>query len=352
MNVGQLSRFFEARRQQQLPMALATIVETQGSTYSKAGALMLIDEIGIFQGMLSGGCLEGDLAIRAQLVIESGTSQLVTYDLGVDNDELWGLGVGCDGLMNVLLQPITAPDQYEPFSAILAVLDGDVSAVVSTVVESSVTLAPIASTLVFVEGKGNTFDLGDDCAEAIEKGAVKALAGRATISERFNVDRGEIQVLHSLIRPVPRILILGGGLDTEPLVRYVAELGWKSTVVDHRPAYTEKGDFSGAERVVCCAVDKLKTNVDLSTFDVAVVMSHHLASDRGYLKHLAATDIAYVGLLGPVGRRERLISELGDEADKLAGRLHGPAGLDIGGRGPAAIALSIAAQLQKVLARD
>ena len=352
MNVGQLSRFFETRSQQQLPMALATVVETQGSTYSKAGALMLIDEIGIFQGMLSGGCLEGDLAIRAQLVIESGNPQLVTYDLGVDNDELWGLGVGCDGLMKVLLQPITAPGQYEPFTAIIAVLDGNLPAVVSTVVESSATLAPIASTLVITGGETSTFNLGNDYVEVIAKGAAEALAGKVTTSERLVVDDAGLLVLHSLIRPVPRILILGGGLDTEPLVRYAAELGWKSTVVDHRPAYIEKGDFAGAERVVCCAVDDLVTNVELNSFDVAVVMSHHLVSDRGYLKHLAATDIAYVGLLGPVGRRERLLTELGDEADRLVGRLHGPAGLDIGGRGPAAIALSIAAQLQKVLVRD
>ena len=70
---------------------MATVVETQGSTYSKAGALMLIDENGVFQGMLSGGCLEGDLAIHAQVVIETGRPQLLTYDLGADNDELWGL---------------------------------------------------------------------------------------------------------------------------------------------------------------------------------------------------------------------------------------------------------------------
>jgi len=90
----------------------------------------------------------------------------------------------------------------------------------------------------------------------------------------------------------------------------------------------------------------------LSRFDAAIVMSHHLASDRSYLRQLAATDIAYVGLLGPASRRSRLLADLGDDAADLKERLHGPAGLDIGGRGPAAIALSIIAEVQGVLAGE
>jgi xanthine/CO dehydrogenase XdhC/CoxF family maturation factor len=333
-------------------MALATVVDTQGSTYSKAGALMLIDELGVFQGMLSGGCLEGDLAIRAQVVIESGEAQLLTYDLGSDNDELWGLGVGCDGLMRVLLQPVVSSNSYEPFAAILAALDGIVPAVVSTVVESSSSTAPVASCLVLVNDKISAFGVGNDLAAKIDIGAAKTLAEGATTTQRFSVDDGEVLILHSLIMPAPRILILGGGLDAEPLVRYGSELGWKCTIVDHRPAYIDNGEFAGAEQAICSAVDDLPSIVDLGSFDAAIVMSHHLASDRGYLEHLAETEIAYVGVLGPIGRRERLMSDLGAAAERLSGRLHGPAGLDIGGRGPAAIALSIAAQLQKVLARD
>ncbi len=332
-------------------MSLATVVETRGSTYSKAGALMLIDENGIFKGMLSGGCLEGDLAIRAQLVIETGTPQLITYDLAEDNDELWGLGVGCDGLMKVLLQPLIAAQDYEPFATILAALDSDAPAVVSTLLESSIKCAPIGSALVLANGNSSAFGIADDLLSKIVAGATKALRIGATISERITVADNDVLALHSVIRPAPRILVLGGGLDAEPLVRYADELGWKCTVVDHRPAYLEKGNFSGAERAICCSVDELRTEVELEKFDAAVVMSHHLASDRAYLEHLGTTDIAYVGLLGPAGRRDRLLAELGDRGGALAGRLSGPAGLDIGGRGPAAIALSIVVEIQQTLAK-
>jgi len=332
-------------------MALATVVETRGSTYTKAGALMLIDENGIFQGMLSGGCLEGDLAIRAQGVIETDTPQLLTYDLAADNDELWGLGVGCDGLMKVLLKPLTAAQDYEPFASILDALDGDMPAVVSTVLQSSIESAPVGAALVSVGGNHSAFEIGDDLLSKIVEGASEALSSGATIREHITVADNDALTLHSLIRPAPKILVLGGGLDAEPLLRFADELGWKCTVVDHRLAYIEKGDFGAAERTICCAVDELSAKLELDGFDAAVVMSHHLASDRAYLEQLSGSDVAYVGLLGPLGRRNRLLSELGDKGDALAGRLSGPAGFDIGGRGPASIALSIVAEIQQVLTK-
>ncbi len=312
---------------------------------------MLIDENGIFQGMLSGGCLEGDLAIRAQVVIETNTPQLVTYDLAEDNDELWGLGVGCDGLMKVLLQPLAAESNYEPFATILAALDGDVPAVVSTVLESSIAPTPAGSTMVMKNDDTHEFGIANDLSSMILDGAAESLNSGETKHERITSVEGEALVLHSVTRPAPRIIVLGSGLDAEPLVRYAVELGWKCTVVDHRPAYIEKGDFGGAQRTICCPVDELPAKIELATFDAAVVMSHHLASDRAYLEHLAATEIGYVGLLGPAGRRDRLLTELGDCGKALAGRLSGPAGLDIGGSGPAAIALSIVVEIQQALAQ-
>jgi xanthine dehydrogenase accessory factor len=352
MNLVQLLKFFNARQQRRQPMALATVIETQGSTYSKAGAVMLIDENGIFQGMLSGGCLEGDLAIRAQLVIETGVPQVHTYDLGADNDELWGLGVGCDGLMKILLQPVAPSTNYEPVTSILEALDGEHSAVISTVVESISTQAPLASAHLLTHSDSREFGLGGDVAATITVGAKETLANGRSVTRSYPFEDTNVSVLHSIVHPAIRLLILGGGLDAEPLVRYADELGWKATVIDHRPAYIEKADFSAATRIVCCPVDEMPSRVELASFDAAVVMSHHLASDRAYLEHLAVTEITYVGLLGPPRRRDRLFKELGGAATALDDRLYGPAGLDIGARGPAQIALSIVAQIQLLLADE
>lgn len=297
MNPTMLLEFFDARRQRGEPLVLVTVIETEGSTYSKAGAQMLVDSSGVFRGMLSGGCLEGDLAVRSQQVLDSGRPQVATYDLGKDDDEIWGMGVGCDGLMRVVLQPILPDRGYAPFDRIAAVWRGD---------EAAELAIPV----------------GADGIDAV------------TIR----------------VEPPPRLLVLGAGLDAEPVVRFAAELGWRCTVSDHRPAYVQNGNFAAALETHCIPADELAGALDLGRFDAAVVMSHHLVSDRSYLAQLADTAIGYIGLLGPAHRRVRLLGEIGAGAAKLEGRLHGPAGLDIGGRGPAPIALSIIAEIQKVLA--
>lgn len=295
MNPTKLLQFFDARRDSAQPLVLVTVYETEGSTYSKAGAQMLVDQNGVFRGMLSGGCLEGDLAVRAQQVLESGRPQNVTYDLGQD-DELWGMGVGCDGLMRVLLQPLLPIDDYAPFAKIADILRGHIAGEVAI-----------------------------------------PMVGESS---------GELLIQ---IEPPPQVLVLGAGPDAEPVVRFAAELGWRCTVVDHRQAYIDNGEFSAAESTACIPADELNSTLDLSRYDMAIVMSHHLASDRSFLRQLAETEIGYIGLLGPRDRRERLLAEIGETAASLEQRLYGPAGLDLGGRGPEPIALSIVAQMQQKL---
>lgn len=321
-----------------------TVFETRGSTYSKPGERMLIDTNGVFQGMLSGGCLEGDLAIRAAVVIESGKPLAVSYDLAQD-DELWGLGVGCDGLIRVFMQPISSATDYEPLASIADILGGDSPGMATTVIESSHDGIEPGATSISAAATCSSFDVSDEYAEAISSaGDAQEDASRLV---EIVVQGSTLKVLCAALVPPPGLLVLGAGLDAEPVVRFAAELGWRATVVDHRQAYVDSGDFSAAKEVICMPADRLEESLDLSRFDRAIVMSHHLVSDRTYLRQLANTEMTYIGLLGPADRRERLLTELGEAAAALDGRVHGPAGLDIGGRGPAAIALSIVAEMQQ-----
>jgi len=328
-------------------MVLVTVYETQGSTYSKSGAQLLIAGDGSFQGMLSGGCLEGDLVLRAAAVIESGVPQTVTYDLAQD-DELWGLGVGCDGLMRVFLQPLRAEDAYQPFADIARMVQGGGHAWFAVVIDSDTGEARPGASALSVQNEVKVHGMDANTAERLFRQHRNDRSGLVSA----DIDGEAATVLFTLVKPPPRLLVLGAGMDAEPVVRLASEMGWRSTVVDHRNAYVERGDFAGAEEVLCRPADLLADELDLSRFDAAIVMSHHLASDRSYLRQLAATGITYIGLLGPVNRRKRLLADLGDDAEDLEGRLHGPAGLDIGGRGPAAIALSIIAEVQGVLGSE
>ena len=342
-----LKSFHEWRAEGQ-PLVLASVYETQGSTYSKAGARMLINADGDFQGMLSGGCLEGDLAERARAVLESGIAQTVTYDLGVNDEELWGLGVGCDGLMRIFLQPLLAEHAYAPFEAIARAYEGDRREIAVTVLESE-HIEP-GATLVTSGDEVEIFGLTDDESNILCEAAKAALAGKASAAKSIQVGDTYATVLLALINPPERLLVLGAGLDAEPVTRLAGELGWRVTIVDHRPAYIDNGNFDGAEKVICCPVDDMSEQVDLTKFDATIVMSHHLVSDRKYLTQLAGSEIPYIGLLGPKDRRRRLLEELGDDASALIDRLHGPAGMDIGAVGPSAIALSILTEMYGVLA--
>ncbi|MDH5499530.1 MAG: XdhC family protein [Gammaproteobacteria bacterium] len=349
MTARQLTDAFGHWRKSGKSMVLASVYETAGSTYSKAGAQMLINSDGDFQGMLSGGCLEGDLAERARQVLESGVPQIVTYDLGQNDDELWGLGVGCDGLMKIFLQPLRAENGYEPFATMVKIFGGDDSTIAATVLEADDALNTPGASLIVARGQLKYCDVqGDVLADVLRMAGDVQQAG-LSVTRNLCRPGGKMKLLFAILRPPPRVLVLGAGLDAGPLVRLITELGWRVIVQDHRPAYIEAGDFSEAEQVFCVAADELPAKVDLDRIDAAVVMSHHLDTDRKYLAMLAPTSIRYVALLGPPNRRVRLITELGDKASALQGRLHGPAGMDIGASGPASIALSIVAQMHHVL---
>jgi len=345
---GLLSAFAEWSAEGR-PLVLASVYETEGSTYSKAGAHMLITGDGRFHGMLSGGCLEGDLAERARAVIESGTPQAVTYDLGQNDEELWGLGVGCDGLMRIFLQPLTAAGYYEPFSTMANALAGDTVQAAAIVIRSDAAGLSPGMSIVTVDGDVGYSSVDGTVIAALGTAVGETLLGARSQARNVELPGGTAIVLFAALVPPPAILVLGAGLDAGPVVRFAVELGWRVTVQDHRPAYIGAGRFDGARDVHCVPVAELCRAVDLDGFAAAIVMSHHLDSDREYLRQLAKTNMSYIGLLGPADRRRRLMVELGETAEQLEGRVHGPAGIDIGGRGPASIALSIIAEMHQHL---
>ncbi len=157
--------------------------------------------------------------------------------------------------------------------------------------------------------------------------------------------------------PPPRLLLLGAGPDAHPVAELAAFLGWNFTVIDHRSQYARAERFPNASAVLdggppalaaLLSTDPADARVSDSppaAFGAAIVMSHHLATDRAYLRALARSDIPYVGLLGPAVRRERLLAELGADAKGLRARLRSPVGLDLGAETPEAIALSIMAEI-------
>jgi xanthine/CO dehydrogenase XdhC/CoxF family maturation factor len=150
--------------------------------------------------------------------------------------------------------------------------------------------------------------------------------------------------------PPPDLLLLGGGPDARPVAELAGFLGWRVTVVDHRNAYLQAARFPENTHLIPSRAAEVGQAVQLDDYSAAIVMSHHLDSDLEYLRALAASRVPYVGLLGPAARRETLLHDLGADALKLRPRLRAPVGLDIGGRAPESIALSIIGEVHAVLA--
>ncbi len=308
-------------------LVLGTVYETAGSTYSKSGSRVLLDGEGNYQGLVSGGCLEGDLAEHAAAVRASGRARSVCYDMRGEHDMLFGAGVGCDGMLKVLLQPVSGggKEPWAPLARMAELAMGAEASRCAVVVEGN------------EEAIGQT-KFGDEVPGELAHGL-------------HRLGSPGPQVLVYPLYPVPRLLVLGAGVDAVPLVEFAERLGWRVTVCDHRRSYLERGAFGDAENIMELRPEQLADHIDLSGWDACVVMSHHLASDRAYLAALAGRPIPWVGVLGPQARRKRLLGELGGAAGDLDKRLRGPVGLDIGANDPASIALSIMAELTAQLAR-
>lgn len=308
-------------------LVAAFVIATEGSTYRKPGALMLLSSSGARCGLLSGGCLEGDLHEHAQRLL-AGDDCIVErrYDGRGSDDPVWGLGLGCEGAMRILLWRLDKGNS-------LTLLRGWLSAAIRR--------EPALLEIDLSNGDGALSmgsALGGDADSNSPSGVLPP--GRATLRD------GSFAVAAAR---VPALLLCGAGPDAEPVARMASQVGWQVTVVDHRPAYVEAARFQDAIRVATVDAADPGAVVALDGFDAAVVMSHNLVADGRYLAALAVSDIPYVGLLGPAARRERLYAELGPLAERLRPRLRAPVGLDLGGASPEAIALSIAAELQASL---
>ena len=347
MNVRKLSEAYRSWCQGSNALVLATVVATEGSTYSKSGARMLIDANGDFEGLLSGGCLEADLIEHARRVIATGTSQIVSYDMRGTDDEFWGLGVGCDGAITILLQRLHSDDNFEPLATMVKFIERDEAIVSATVIATTSDSVLLGTSILLAKDFHHNYGIGEPFVEQVAANAETTLTANSSFSDsaRHEISEESITVLYSRVDPAPRILVLGAGPDALPVVELIAQLGWSVTVVDHRPSYLERISVDSVSNTLLQSPAGLSNDLELNAFSAAVVMSHNLAADRQYLSQLASSNIPFIGLLGPSARKARLLDELGDAGTNLLQRMHGPVGFDIGANTPESIALSIAAQI-------
>ena len=345
--------------------ALATVVSVEGSSYRRPGARMLVCEGGISTGMISAGCLEADVIEHAKRVIRAGSVKLVEYNTASTSDEMaWGLGLGCNGIVRVLVEPLGPGSLYvEALRRSCEALPDVAPLMVATVYQhipsgsaSARGRVSIGARLFIDEGcEAGRENLSDEVASLI-KGDVLTTARSESVGFRvYEVAGGSVKVFVETLMPPVHLVILGAGHDALPVVELARGLGWQTEVVDPQARQLSHSRFAMADRVTLSRPEDIGSLVRITPRTLTLLMSHNYSHDLELLKFLLASPALYIGVMGPRKRTERILSELAadDESFRLGEedreRLYSPAGLDIGANASAEIALSIVAEMRAVL---
>lgn len=348
-NIRHLIDAYRHLRRKHENTVLATIIETQGSTYQKAGAKMLIAENGELKGLLGGGCFERDLVEQARSVFETENPKTLFYDMRSPGDVVWGLGLGCNGAVRVLLQLLKANDDFRPLNRIVEASESDTAGILATVYESGHPDYSIGDSFFLTEPELDGLGQQENASESIAATAGQTWRQRKAGQKTCVIDGHVVTLFFDFIRPPSQLLVLGAGADVLPVVECAKNLGWRVTIADHRPAYIKPDRFPSADALLHAMPEDLRERLSLNRFDALVLMTHSIDYDQRFLRAVVDSDIPFLGLLGPHHRRDRLLNSLGPEALKINARVFGPVGLDIGAETPEEIALSIMAGIHAAL---
>jgi xanthine/CO dehydrogenase XdhC/CoxF family maturation factor len=332
---------------------LATVVHTSGSTYRRPGARMLLASDGASAGVVSGGCLDGDLRERSAAVLETGKPSLVTYDSTMPDDILWGLGLGCSGVALILLERVGAGRKCSVLEFIGLCGRLDVTGSIATVYRMTGEPDARIGARVMVCGEREMSDeIGDQgLAEQMRAACVEAVGSERSRHMRCALPRGDAEVFVEFIPSAPSLFVFGAGPDAVPLVRIAKALGWRVTVVDGRSASLTRQAFPEADDLLLVRPEETHS-VRVPDGSAAVVMTHNANHDTAIVKALLESQACYIGLLGPKSRSKQILDRLRCEgfapSDREISRLFNPMGLDIGAETPEEIALAAAAEIQSV----
>ncbi len=337
-------------------LAMATVVHVHGSSYRRPGARMLITASGQTAGMISGGCLDQDIFERAKVIMESGIADVVCYDSTAAEDVVLGLGLGCNGIVRVLIERVDANDPEGLLAFLGDCSDRRLTGSLVTVFDSDGELAVGSRLMRWSDGRitGNIDD--PETVGELTQTLDSAGESRAEICAIRQANQTRLQVLVEVLSPPVALVVFGAGDDAKPLVQLAKQLSWHVTVVDSRPALVSRERFPSADAVRCLRPDEITDVVSASHAHrtMAIIMTHRFAQDQELLRTVLPLHLRYVGILGSKARTERLLSEMARDGCLFSAeqveRLHSPAGLDLGAETPAEIALSILAEMQATLA--
>ncbi|TBW27151.1 XdhC family protein [Gramella sp. KN1008] len=336
-------------------VVLATVVHVEGSSYRRAGARMLVDEFGNITGAISGGCLEGDALRKALHAWHQQKNKLITYDTSDEDDAVIGAQLGCNGIIQVLFEPVDFRDDQNPCELLKKIIE----------LEEPVAIAIRFNLDRSKDQPGTGFFIRQNF-EIIGKKPEKELMdlilnqsysalkdGKSLFTELFLQDKTEHIFIQNYQPPV-KLIIVGAGNDAQILAQQAGLLGWDVIVTDGRPTHANKERFAGSCQVIVSKPEETLENIKPDNRSCFVLMSHNYNYDLAVLKLLLPEkEVPYIGILGPHKKYERMLGDLNESGfelkNEVLNKIHAPVGLEIGAETPAEIGLSILAEIQTVL---
>jgi xanthine dehydrogenase accessory factor len=299
---------------------------------------MLASEDGTIAGSVSGGCVESATASEIESAIKSGTPRLVTF--GVTDERAWEVGLACGGTIKVFVEPTVRPELLR------AAKGSGGEAIVSVIAGPGLGTSLRISEDGTIDGE---LPAGLDQA-ALLQAALAALRKESSVTREFETKGGQVTLFIEVFTRPPRLVIFGGVQIAVALVPLANALGYRTIVADGRQAFIGRDRFPSADELLLAWPEEAFERIGLDSSCYVCVLSHDPKFDEPALQIALRSPAAYVGAIGSrktqAARRERL-REAGLNEEQV-GRLHGPIGLDLGGRQPAETALAILAEVTAV----
>ncbi len=328
--------------------ALATVVRVRGSSYRSPGARMLITDDGRWVGSISGGCLEGDALRKARTVMTNKLPMTVTYDTREESNQNLGIGLGCNGVIDVLIEPIDSSDEKNPVTQFSSLVDANEPLAMATIFEGA---AGVGEKLL-LKASGETINQisNKSLTNQVLIDLKKLFESKKSQAKKYTLDGHEVEIFIELIQPAVSLIIFGGGFDARPVSELAKSLGWNVSVTDECVAHIAPIFFPTADKLSLCQREFIDRDFTITPYTSCVLMSHNYDYDRDVLKKLLKTTTPYIGILGPRKRFDKMLLEFAAQGISLTDqdmqRIHSPIGLDIGAEAPDEIALSIVSEIQ------
>ncbi len=346
---------YENLRSQGTGCVLATVVHVEGSSYRRAGARMLVDEFGNISGAISGGCLEGDALKKALHALNQNKNKLITYDTSDEDDAIIGAQLGCNGIIQVLFEPLDFEDSLNPCELLKTVVAQKHPLAINVMFNLNRSKEQMGTILLIDENlKYSGRQPVKEELDLILEQAQLTLQNKRSHFAEFSMD-GETQHLFiQNYQPPAKLIIVGAGNDAQILAQQAELLGWEVIVTDGRPTHANKERFTSSCQVIVSKPERMLENIEIDQRSCFVLMSHNYNYDLAVLKLLLAEDqIPYIGILGPMKKYQLMQNDLEVEGIELSeenrNKIHAPIGLEIGAETPAEIGLSILSEIQSVL---